>query len=60
MADPLSLTASIISIIGAVHVTIKGLERLRTLEDGPDLIKQILCEVSKIVADMTQRMLIQV
>ena len=45
MADPLSVAASIISLIGAVNVTIKGLERLATLRDAPALIRQLACEV---------------
>lgn len=47
MADPLSIAASIVSMIGAVHVTIKGLERIVSLKDAPTLIKQLSSEVCR-------------
>ena len=45
MADPLSVAASIIGVVGAVRVTIKSLERLIKLKDAPALIKQLSSEV---------------
>ena len=45
MADPLSVAASVIAVVGAVRVTIKGLERILSLKNAPDLIKQLSNEV---------------
>ena len=45
MADPLSVAASVIAVVGAVRMTIKGLEKIISLEDAPDLIKQLSSEV---------------
>ena len=47
MADPLSIAASIIAVVGAVRVTIKSLERLIALKDAPALIKQLSTEVCR-------------
>lgn len=47
MADPLSIAASIVSMIGAVHVTIQSLERIISLKDAPVLIKQLSSEVRR-------------
>ena len=47
MADPLSVAASIIGVVGAVRVTIKSLERLVALKDAPTLIKQLSSEVCR-------------
>ncbi|KAF2660578.1 hypothetical protein K491DRAFT_711773 [Lophiostoma macrostomum CBS 122681] len=46
MADPLSLTAGIIAVVGAAEKTGKGLEKLRTLHDAPDELEYALNEIS--------------
>jgi len=46
MAEPLSITASILAILGAAEKTGKGLERLRTLHNAPDELQYVLNEVS--------------
>lgn len=45
MAEPLSLAASILAILGAAEKTGKGLERLRALHNAPDELEYVLNEV---------------
>jgi len=45
MAEPLSLAASIIAVLGAAEKTGRGLERLRSLHNASDEIEYILNEV---------------
>ena len=49
MADPLSLTASIIALASAVKITIQGLERIIALKNAPALVLSISHEVSCLV-----------
>ncbi|KAF1951669.1 hypothetical protein CC80DRAFT_553045 [Byssothecium circinans] len=46
MAEPLSITASILAVLGAAEKTGKGLERLRTLHNAPDELQYVLNEIS--------------
>ena len=46
MAEPLSMTASILAVVGAAEKTGKGLEKLRALHNAPDELEYVLNEVS--------------
>ncbi len=45
MADPLSLTASIIAVAGLVRVATKGIQRILALKSAPVLILELSHEV---------------
>ena len=42
MADPLSVTASIIAVVGVAHEVTKGLRRLKAAKDAPEDLKDLL------------------
>lgn len=46
--DPLSLTASIIAVIGAASATAQALEKLRSLRHAPQQILVVLNEVCRL------------
>ncbi|KAF2846179.1 ankyrin [Plenodomus tracheiphilus IPT5] len=46
MAEPLSIAASIIAVIGATEKAAKGLERLRTLQTATDELEYVLNEIN--------------
>jgi hypothetical protein len=45
MADPLSMTASIIAVAGLVRVATKGIQRILALKSAPGLILELSHEV---------------
>jgi hypothetical protein len=45
MADPLSVTASVVAIVGAAAQIAVTLERLWCLRDAPDIVQSIMNEV---------------
>jgi len=45
MADPLSIAASIVALMGAVSATTKVLEKVIGLRDTPDQVVQLIDEV---------------
>ena len=48
MADPLSLAASIISVVGAADEVTKGLRRLKAAKDAPKGLKDLLEDVEQL------------
>ena len=48
MADPLSLTASIIAVVGAADGVTKGLRRLKAAEDAPKGLQDLLDDVEQL------------
>jgi len=48
--DPLSLTASIIAVVGAASATVQALEKLRRLRHAPQQILVVLNEARRWLA----------
>ena len=48
MADPLSLAASIIAVVGAVDEVTKGLRRLKAAKDAPKGLQDLLEDVEQL------------
>ena len=48
MADPLSVTASIIAVIGAADAVAKGLRRLKAAKDAPKGLQDLILDVAQI------------
>lgn len=46
--DPLSITVSIIAIIGAIETTGKGIASLRKIRDGPKELARLLREIDEL------------
>ena len=45
MADPLSVTASIIAVVGAANAVTKGLRRLKAAKDAPEGLQDLIQDV---------------
>lgn len=45
MTDPLSVTASIIAVVGAADTVTKGLRRLKAAKDAPEGLQDLIQEV---------------
>ncbi|CAI6330864.1 unnamed protein product [Periconia digitata] len=52
--DPLSITASILAIVGASEQAVKGLAKLRALKDAPAELSALINEVSDLRAVLAQ------
>ena len=48
MADPLSVTASIIAVVGAADAVAKGLRRLKAAKDAPEGLQDLILEISQL------------
>ena len=48
MADPLSVTASIIAIVGAANTVTKGLGHLKAAKDAPEGLKDLISDVAQL------------
>ena len=48
MADPLSVTASIIAVVGAANEVTKGLRRLKATKDAPKGLQDLLEDVERL------------
>ena len=48
MADPLSVTASIIAVVGAADAVAKGLRRLKAVKDAPEGLQNLILDVAQI------------
>lgn len=48
MADPLSITASIITVVGAANAVAKGLRRLKAAKDAPEGLQDLILDVAQI------------
>ena len=48
MADPLSVTASIIAVVGAADAVAKGLRRLKAAKDAPKGLKDLVLDVAQL------------
>ena len=45
MADPLSVTASVIAVVGAANAVTKGLRRLKAAKDAPEGLQDLIQDV---------------
>ena len=48
MADPLSVTASIIAVVGAADAVAKGSRRLKAAKDAPKGLKDLVLDVAQL------------
>ena len=48
MADPLSVTASIIAVVGAADAVTKGLRRLKAAKDAPEGLQDLMLDVAQL------------
>ena len=48
MADPLSVTASIIAVVGTAHTVTKGLRRLKAAKDAPEGLQDLISDVAQL------------
>jgi len=48
--DPLSLTASIIAVVTALHSAAQGLEKILSIREAPEQLAQVYNEVSRSLA----------
>ena len=48
MADPLSVTASIIAVVGAADAATKGLRRLKAAKDAPEGLQDLMLDVAQL------------
>jgi hypothetical protein len=51
MADPLSLTASILAVVGAAQAAAKGIRKIIALKNAPEQLLQIYNEVCGVTLD---------
>lgn len=48
MADPLSVTASIIAVVGAAQAVTKGLRHLKAAKDAPEGLQDLVLDVAQL------------